>query len=55
MLLSVLLLIMILKLHNWELGFSVGIWLLVVYVTFVFVATFLEYSYAESGLDLFAL
>lgn len=55
LLLSVVLLILILRLHNWQLGYSAGIWLSLTYVTFVGVATYLESSYAEDGLDLFAL
>lgn len=55
LLLSVGLLLLILKLHNWELSFSVGAWLLVVYCSFVVLATYLEYSFSEEGLDLLSL
>lgn len=54
LLLSVVLLILVLKLHNWELSFSVGVWLMFTYVAFVAVATYLESSFAQSGLDLLA-
>lgn len=55
LLLSVLLLILVFKLHNWTLSFSVGVWLTIIYVTFVVTATYLEYSFSESGLDLMSL
>jgi Ca2+/Na+ antiporter len=55
LLLSVALLLVILKLHNWELSYGVGFWLTMTYVGFVSVATYLESSFSESGLDLFAL
>lgn len=55
LLLSVVLLLLILKLHNWELSCSVGVWLTMTYVAFVGVATYLESSFSASGLDLFAL
>lgn len=53
LLVSVLLLLLILKLHDWVLGFSVGVWLLIVYVAFVSVATYLESTFSQRGLDLF--
>lgn len=53
--LSVVLLILILKLHNWELSYSVGVWLSMTYVAFVVVATYLESSFSEAGLDLLAM
>uniref|UniRef100_A0A6G1S2Y4 Sodium/potassium/calcium exchanger 4 n=2 Tax=Aceria tosichella TaxID=561515 RepID=A0A6G1S2Y4_9ACAR len=55
LLLSVVLLLLILKFHNWELSCSVGVWLTMTYVAFVGVATYLESSFSVSGLDLFSL
>lgn len=52
LLVSVLLLLLVFKLHNWILDASVGIWLSVIYVTFVGTATYLEYTFSESGFDL---
>lgn len=53
--LSVVLLLLILKFHNWELSCSVGVWLTVTYAAFVVVATYLESSFSQSGLNLFDL
>lgn len=52
---AVILLILILKWHHWELSFSVGAYLTAVYITFVIVATKLEYSFSDGGLDLMSL
>ena len=54
LLLSVVLLLLILKFHHWELSCSVGVWLTVTYVAFVVVATYLESSFSGTGLDLLA-
>jgi len=53
--LSVVILLLVLKFHNWELSSSVGVWLLVTYATFVGCATYLESTYSHSGLDLLAM
>lgn len=55
LLLSVVLLLLILKLHNWVLDFSVGCWLMLVYVAFVGLATYLESTFAKDGIDLMDL
>lgn len=55
LLLTVALLIVVLKLNDWMLSFRVGVWLSIIYITFVGVATHLESSYSETGIDLMSM
>lgn len=54
LLMSVVLLVIVLKSYKWELNWKVGVWLLIIYSAFVVMATFLEYNYCNTGLNLFA-
>lgn len=51
LLISVVLLIIILKCHDWKLCYGVGIWLMVVYTVFVISSILLEYSFTPDGLN----
>lgn len=55
LLLSVILLLLVFKLHDWTLDARVGIWLTLVYIAFVVTATYLESTFSKSGFDLLAL